>query len=59
VEVPVVAEERGGSKVRLAGDAVRMLADAWRVRRAIAAGAYDRAAAPIAGGPVRQDPDTG
>ena len=41
VEVPVVAEERSGSKVRLVGDAVRMLADVWKVRRAAAAGAYD------------------
>ena len=41
VEVPVVAEERPGSKVHLAGDAVRMLVDVWKVRRAAAAGAYD------------------
>jgi dolichyl-phosphate beta-glucosyltransferase len=41
VEVPVRAEERQGSKVRLGGDALRMLADVWRVRRAAAAGAYD------------------
>jgi dolichyl-phosphate beta-glucosyltransferase len=41
VEVPVSAEQRSGSKVRLLGDAVRMLADVWRVRRAAAAGAYD------------------
>jgi glycosyltransferase involved in cell wall biosynthesis len=41
VEVPVRAEERQGSKVRLGGDALRMLGDIWRVRRAAAAGAYD------------------
>ena len=41
VEVPVRAEERQGSKVRLGGDALRMLGDVWRVRRAAAAGAYD------------------
>ena len=41
VEVPVRAEERQGSKVRLGGDAVAMLGDVWRVRRAAAAGAYD------------------
>jgi hypothetical protein len=41
VEVPVVAEDRQGSKVRLSGDAVRMLADVWKVRRAAAAGVYD------------------
>ena len=40
VEVPVTAEERQGSKVHLGGDALRMLADVWKVRRA-AAGAYD------------------
>ena len=41
VEVPVTAEERQGSKVRLRGDAVRMLADVWKVRRAAARGVYD------------------
>jgi glycosyltransferase involved in cell wall biosynthesis len=41
VEVPVRAEERQGSRVRLGGDAVAMLGDVWRVRRAAAAGAYD------------------
>jgi glycosyltransferase involved in cell wall biosynthesis len=41
VEVPVRAEERQGSRVRLGGDALRMLGDVWRVRRAAAAGAYD------------------
>jgi dolichyl-phosphate beta-glucosyltransferase len=41
VEVPVRAEERQGSKVRLGGDTLRMLADVWRVRRAAARGAYD------------------
>ena len=41
VEVAVTAEERQGSKVRLRGDALRMLADVWRVRRAAAGGVYD------------------
>jgi dolichyl-phosphate beta-glucosyltransferase len=41
VEVPVRAEARQGSKVRVGGDALRMLADVWRVRRAAARGAYD------------------
>jgi hypothetical protein len=41
VEVPVVAEDRQGSKVRLGGDALRMVADVWRVRRAAARGVYD------------------
>jgi glycosyltransferase involved in cell wall biosynthesis len=41
VEVPVVAQERDGSKVRLAVDAVRMLNDMRRIRRAAAAGVYD------------------
>jgi glycosyltransferase involved in cell wall biosynthesis len=41
VEVPVRAEERQGSRVRLGGDALRMLADVWKVRRAAARGAYD------------------
>jgi dolichyl-phosphate beta-glucosyltransferase len=41
VEVPVRAELRQGSKVRLGGDAVAMLADVLRVRRAAARGAYD------------------
>jgi glycosyltransferase involved in cell wall biosynthesis len=40
-EVPVRAEERQGSKVRLGGDALRMVADVWRVRRAAARGVYD------------------
>ena len=39
--MPVVAEDRQGSKVRLGGDALRMLADVWKVRRAAATGAYD------------------
>jgi glycosyltransferase involved in cell wall biosynthesis len=43
VEVPVRAEDRAGSKVHLAGDAVRMLADVWAVRRSAARGAYDEA----------------
>jgi dolichyl-phosphate beta-glucosyltransferase len=41
VEVPVRSEERQGSKVRLGGDALRMLGDLWKVRRAAASGAYD------------------
>jgi glycosyltransferase involved in cell wall biosynthesis len=41
VEVPVTAEDRHGSKVRVGGDALRMLADVWRVRRAAARGVYD------------------
>ena len=40
VEVPVRAEERQGSKVRLRGEYLR-LADVWEVRRAAARGAYD------------------
>jgi dolichyl-phosphate beta-glucosyltransferase len=42
VEVPVTAEERQGSTVHLGGDALRMLADVWKVRRAAARGAYDQ-----------------
>ena len=42
VEVPVTAQERQGSRVRLRGDALRMLADVWKVRRAAASGAYDQ-----------------
>ena len=41
VEVPVRAEERQGSTVHLGGDALRMVADVWRVRRAAARGVYD------------------
>ena len=41
VEVPVRAEERQGSRVRLGGDAPRMVADVWKVRRAAARGVYD------------------
>jgi glycosyltransferase involved in cell wall biosynthesis len=41
VEVPVTAEDRQGSKVRLGGDALRMLADVWKVRRAATRGVYD------------------
>ena len=41
VEVPVRAEERQGSKVRLGGDALAMLADVWRLRRGAARGASD------------------
>jgi glycosyltransferase involved in cell wall biosynthesis len=46
-EVPVSPELREGSKVRLAVDALRMLRDTWRVRRAAAGGRYDRAVAPV------------
>jgi dolichyl-phosphate beta-glucosyltransferase len=42
VEVPVTAQERQGSRIRLRGDALRMLADVWKVRRAAASGAYDQ-----------------
>ena len=42
VEVPVRAEERDGSKVRLVGDALRMLREAWSIRRAAARGEYQR-----------------
>jgi glycosyltransferase involved in cell wall biosynthesis len=41
IEVPVVAEERQGSRVRVGGDALRMVVDVWKVRRAAARGAYD------------------
>jgi dolichyl-phosphate beta-glucosyltransferase len=41
VEVPVTAEERQGSTVHLGGDALRMLVDVWKVRRAAARGVYD------------------
>ena len=41
VEVPVRAEERQGSRVRLGGDAPRMVADVWKVRRAAGRGVYD------------------
>jgi glycosyl transferase family 2 len=41
VEVAVTAEDRQGSKVRVGGDALRMLADVWKVRRAAARGVYD------------------
>jgi glycosyltransferase involved in cell wall biosynthesis len=41
VEVPVRAEERQGSKVHLGGDALRMVADVWKVRQAAARGVYD------------------
>jgi glycosyltransferase involved in cell wall biosynthesis len=41
VEVPVTAQDRQGSKVRVGGDALRMLADVWKVRRAAARGVYD------------------
>jgi glycosyltransferase involved in cell wall biosynthesis len=49
VEVEVSPELREGSKVRLAVDALRMLRDMWRVRRAAAAGAYDHAPTPVRG----------
>ena len=42
-EVHVHAEERDGSKVQLAVDALRMLRDVLTVRRAAAKGNYDRA----------------
>jgi len=45
-EVGVRAEERDGSKVRVAVDAVAMLGEALAVRRAAAAGAYDRDTSP-------------
>jgi glycosyltransferase involved in cell wall biosynthesis len=41
-EVSVRAEERDGSKVRVAVDALAMLGEALGVRRAAASGAYDR-----------------
>ncbi len=41
-EVGVRAEERDGSKVRIAIDALAMLGEALAVRRAAAIGAYDR-----------------
>jgi glycosyltransferase involved in cell wall biosynthesis len=43
VEVPVIADHQEGSKVRLAVDALRMLTDMRRVRRAAARGLYDDA----------------
>jgi dolichyl-phosphate beta-glucosyltransferase len=43
VEVPVRASDRDGSKVRLAADALRMLAEVRSVRRAAAGGTYDQA----------------
>lgn len=43
VEVPVRASDQDGSKVRLAADALHMLAEVWSVRRAAARGAYDQA----------------
>jgi dolichyl-phosphate beta-glucosyltransferase len=49
-EVPVRAEERDGSKVQLAIDALGMLADVLRVRRWALSGGYDVA--------VSQAPDT-
>ena len=42
-EIPVRAEEREGSKVQLAVDALAMLGDVLRVRRWAVNGAYDRA----------------
>jgi glycosyltransferase involved in cell wall biosynthesis len=41
LEVPVIADHQPGSKVRLAVDALRMLTDMRRVRRAGARGLYD------------------
>jgi dolichyl-phosphate beta-glucosyltransferase len=43
MEVRVRAEERDGSKVKLAVDALRMLRDVLVVRRAAATGLYDPA----------------
>jgi dolichyl-phosphate beta-glucosyltransferase len=43
MEVRVRAEERDGSKVQLAVDALRMLRDVLIVRRAAAKGTYDPA----------------
>jgi hypothetical protein len=57
VEVPVRAEERDGSKVRLALDAVRMLREMGQVRRAAARGAYD--AAPTLPAPGEVSPPRG
>jgi dolichyl-phosphate beta-glucosyltransferase len=45
-EVGVRAEERDGSKVRVAVDALAMLGEALAVRRAAASGAYDRPEPP-------------
>jgi dolichyl-phosphate beta-glucosyltransferase len=42
-EVPVTANDRDGSKVRLAVDALRMLLEVWSVRLAAARGVYDQA----------------
>jgi glycosyltransferase involved in cell wall biosynthesis len=42
-EVPVRAEERDGSRVQLAVDALAMLGDVLRVRRWAVSGGYDRA----------------
>jgi glycosyltransferase involved in cell wall biosynthesis len=55
-EVPVTAEVRPGSRVRLLGDARRMLADVWSVRRAARGGLYERAPAPA--DPAPADPDS-
>ena len=48
-EVPVRAEVRDGSKVRLAVDALGMLGDALRVRRWAVRGGYDRGVAVVPG----------
>ena len=42
VEIPVQPNDRDGSKVRLALDALRMLAEVWSVRAAAARGVYDQ-----------------
>jgi glycosyltransferase involved in cell wall biosynthesis len=47
-EIPVRAEERDGSKVQLAIDALGMLADVLRVRRWALSGGYDRAVSQAA-----------
>ena len=46
-EVPVRAEERDGSKVQLAVDAVAILADVPRVRRWAVSGSYDGAVSQV------------
>jgi hypothetical protein len=57
-EVPVRAQERAGSKVRVLADGPRMLAELWAVRRAVGSAAADGVAARPAPGwpapPARQ-----
>ncbi len=57
-EVAVRAEERPGSKVRLAGDALKMLRDVWGIRRAGAAGRYDAGPAAEPGAEPAGEPGT-